>query len=323
MIEVYKQKVLNLYRINYEEALSLSNAVDKEALYKAADEIRNHFCGSIFELCSITSAKSGKCPQDCKWCAQSLHNNARIEEYELIDRNSAVREAVENAKQGVGRHSLVTSGKQVNNKTLDSLVSIYKEIRKESNISLCASMGLVNKRQLLRLKEEAGIEYYHCNLETAPSCFSHFVSSHSIDEKISTIKSVQEAGLKVCSGGIIGMGETMEHRIELALTLRTPGVLSIPINILNPIRGTSLENARPLSQTEILTAIALFRFINPQANIRFAGGRLQIKAIQEKALHAGINAAITGNFLTSQGAKIRDDIEDFTNAGFKLSYGYK
>ncbi len=323
MVETYKQKVLNGYNINYKEALSLSNEPDKETLYKAANEIRNHFCGKDFELCSITNAKSGKCSQNCKWCAQSSNNDTNIEEYELVDRDFAVKKAIENSKQGVSRHSLVTSGKRVNDKTLSSLISIYREIRKNSNIGLCASMGLINKHQMLRLKNEAKIEYYHCNLETAPSYFSHLVSSHSIDEKISTIKSAQEAGLKVCSGGIIGMGETMEHRIELALTLRNLGILSIPINILDPIQGTPLENAKLLNETEILTTIALFRFINPQANIRFAGGRLRIKAIQEKALRAGINAAITGNFLTSKGAKIRDDIKDFTNAGFKLSYGYK
>jgi len=220
--------------------------------------------------------------------------------------------------QGVKRHSLVTSGKKVSDKTLDKLIPIYKKIQKNCDISLCASMGLLSKHQLLRLRNEAGIEHYHCNLETAPSFFSKVCSKHTIEEKIKTIKYAQEIGLKICSGGILGMGETMEHRIELAITLRDLKVQSIPINVLMPIKGTPLENAKPLSEEEILTSIALFRFLNPKANIRFAGGRLQIKPFQEKALKAGINSALTGDYLTTIGSNIKNDILEFSKAGFDV-----
>ncbi len=169
-----------------------------------------------------------------------------------------------------------------------------------------------------RLKDELGINHYHCNLETAPSFFRQLVTTHTQEEKIATIKSAQELGIKVCSGGIIGMGEEMHHRIELACTLRDLRILSIPINILTPIKGTPLENAQALTEEEILTTIAIFRFLNPKAKLRFAGGRMQIKAFQHKALKAGINAALTGDYLTTTGTSIEQDIRDFSNAGFKL-----
>lgn len=320
MIELLKKKVISLQKISQEEALILSQTADKNELYKAADEIRAHFCNDVIDLCSITNARSGKCTEDCKWCSQSMHHKCEIDEYEIIDSKQAIKEATESAKQGVSHHSLVTSGRRVSNKTLDGLIPIYREITEQVSIDLCASMGLITEEQMLRLKNEGNIGHYHCNIETAPSFFSNLVSTHTIDEKIETIKMAQKFGLKVCSGGIIGMGESMEQRIEMAFTLRDLGIKSIPINILQPIKGTSLENIAPLNQEEILTTISIFRFINPDAHLRFAGGRVQIKEFQHKALRAGISAALTGDYLTSAGCNIQEDIKDFTNAGFKINH---
>jgi len=318
MVKTYKQKVLDGVKLSYKEIINLSNTNIKEALYKAADELREHFCGNTIDLCSITNAKSGACSENCKWCSQSSEYETHIEEYEVVDKVSTVKEALGNFAKGVKRHSLVTSGRRVNNKTLDKLIPIYKEIKEKSKISLCASMGLITEQQLKKLKTEVGIEHYHCNLETAPSFFKTVCTSHTIEEKIETIKNAQKLGIKICSGGIIGMGETMEHRIELAITLRDLGVQSIPINVLMPVEGTPLQNAKPLSEEEILTTIAIFRFANPKANIRFAGGRLQIKPFQRKALRAGINAALTGDYLTTVGSNIDEDIKDFIQSGFKI-----
>ena len=316
-IKNIKEKVLNGYKLTYKEGVELSKCEDNEALYRAADEIRKEFCGDTIDLCSITNAKSGKCPQDCKWCSQSGFHKTQIDEYELIDKEDAVNQAVENASMGVSRHSLVTSGRRVYDKTLDGLIDIYKSIKEKSDISLCASMGLIDKSQMLKLKK-IGIEHYHCNLETAPSYFPKVVSTHTIEEKIRTIKMAQELGIKVCSGGIIGMGETMEQRVELACALRDLNIMSIPVNILTPVEGTPLEKNEPLTEPEVLTTIALFRFINPKANIRFAGGRMLIKNFQHKALRAGINAALTGNYLTTIGSNIKEDIKDFSASGFKI-----
>ena len=169
-----------------------------------------------------------------------------------------------------------------------------------------------------RLKDEVGIEHYHCNLETAPSYFKELVTTHTIDEKIETIKIAQSLGIKICSGGIIGMGENMGHRVELAIMLQELGVQSIPLNLLNAVEGTPLEGTEMLSEEEILTSIAMFRFLNPKANLRFAGGRMQIRDFQDKALHAGISAALTGDYLTTIGSNIDEDIRDFKNAGFTI-----
>ena len=319
MIEILKQKVLKNQGISQQEALDLCNTNNKAALYNAADEIRLHFCGKAIDLCSITNAKSGKCSEDCKWCSQSIYHSSDIEEYEIIDKTQALKEALNNAEQHVERHSLVTSGRKVSNKTLDGLIPIYKEISDKTSIGLCASMGLINEEQMLRLKNEANVENYHCNIETAPSFFNTIVSTHTMEEKIDVIKIAQKVGLNVCSGGIIGMGETMEQRIEMAIILRDLNIKSIPINILQPMEGTNLENTPPLSEEEILTTFAIFRFINPKAQIRMAGGRIQIKNFQEKVLRAGVSAALIGDYLTSTGSNIQEDLKSFEKAGFTIN----
>ena len=318
MIKKLKEKVLAGEQITYEEALSLSQVENKEALYKAANEIREKLCGTNMDLCSITNAKSGACPQDCKWCTQSMHHKTDVEVYDVADKKQVVKEAMYNAERGVKRHSLVTSGRKASNKTLDNLIPIYKEIQEKTEIKVCASMGLLDEAQLVRLKEEVDIDHYHCNLETAPSYFPKMVTTHRIEDKIQTIKKAKNLGIKVCSGGILGMGETQEQRIELAFALKELEVDSIPINLLMPMKGTPLEDVKPLTEEEILMAIALFRFINPTAKLRFAGGRMQIKAFENKALKAGINAALTGDYLTSTGSNVEEDIVNFKKAGFSI-----
>ena len=319
MINISKiyRKVLEGEKITYEVGVQLIHHPNKEELYASADKIREHFCGNTIDLCSITNAKSGRCSQNCKWCSQSAHHTTSIEEYELIDKNQAVNEAIENAKHGVNRHSLVTSGKKVSDANLSELLKIYAEIKAQTNLHLCASMGLVEDYQLEKLRD-AGITHYHCNLETAPSFFSQMCSTHTQAEKIKVIRAAQKLGMRVCSGGIIGMGETAEQRVELACALADLEILSIPINILTPIEGTPLENTQELTEEEVLSTIATFRFINPRANIRFAGGRLKIKSYQHKALRAGINSALTGNYLTTIGSNIDEDIQNFTASGFRI-----
>ncbi len=299
------------------EALALSQVKNKESLYDAANEIRMHFMGNHMDTCSIVNARSGKCTEDCKWCSQSKYHNTSIDEYELVDIEFAKQQAKENTEKGVNRFSLVTSGRKISTSNLKKLADVYSQIKQSSPIHLCASMGLLNKEELEVLKS-AGVEHYHCNIETAPSYFSQLVTTHTMEEKIKTIKLAQEMGLSVCSGGIIGMGETMEQRIEMAFTLKNLGVKSIPLNILMPVKGTKLESFPPLSDVETLTTFALFRFINPQAYIRFAGGRKQIAHIQEKAMASGVNAALVGDYLTTTGTNIMEDKEMFEKLGFSM-----
>lgn len=316
LIDIYNT-ILKDKTIGFDAAKKLCQYYPKTGLYALADDVRKHFMGDLFDMCSIINARSGRCNENCKWCAQSAFHNTEIEEYELLEPHLAIYKAIQNEKAGINKYSLVTSGKRVSKKNLDKLCRIYKNIKKQSGITLCGSFGLIDKEDMEKLKA-AGIKHYHCNLETAPSFFHELCTTHTYGEKIRTIRWAQEAGLEVCSGGIIGMGETMEHRIELAIELHKLGIKSIPVNILMPVSGTPMENQAPLDSDEILTTIALFRLINPEAYIRFAGGRKFITDIQDKALKAGINAALVGDLLTTCGTKVEDDIRSFRNAGYKV-----
>lgn len=317
MIEILKEKILNGGQISREETILLGNIADKQALYLAAGEIRDKLVGKRFDTCSIINARSGRCSENCKWCAQSAVFKTNIEEYELIDEQTCLDLAELNAEYGVDKFSFVTSGRALSDKNLDRICEYACKIRAHADIHLCASMGLLKKNQLKKLLD-AGIKRYHCNLETSPEYFSALCTTHTTTDKIETIRAAQEIGMEVCSGGIIGMGENMEDRIDLAFTLKELGIKSVPINVLNPIPGTPLENALPLSDEEVLTTIALFRFILPDAYLRFAGGRMLIAHIETEAIQAGINAAIVGDLLTTVGSKVKEDMEKVKKMGFTL-----
>ena len=316
LITELKERVLSGGQISQEEAVKLCQIEEKELLYHAADEIREKMCGSHMDLCSIINARSGNCEQDCKWCSQSSYNDADIEKYPLISARVASAHAAQMEKAGTHRYSLVTSGKRVEKETMPQVIGIYKKLKKERNIKLCASMGLLDKESLEQLKE-VGVTRYHCNIETAPSYFNEVVTTHTLEEKVQTLKAAQEVGLDTCSGGIIGMGESMEQRIELALTLRDLGVKSVPINILTPVKGTPLENASSLEDEEILTTFAIFRFILPDAKLRLAGGKASIQHLIGRALHAGMNASLIGALLTTTGLSPEEELSTFKEAGFE------
>ena len=289
-IEEAKQYILEGRKITEEQALSLANHPDKEALYEAAHQITRHFMGNKFDTCSIINAKSGNCSEDCKWCAQSGHYKTLVNLYPLLPAKECVYHAVYNRKQGIRRFALVTSGKRVSDKELEQITDTIRQIKQQSDIKCCASMGLLTRSQLQSLYD-SGVENYHCNIETAPSYFRQLCSTHTIEQKMETIHTAREIGFRICCGGIIGMGETMEERIEMACFLQKEGVLSIPLNLLQPIPGTPMENTHILEEEEWLTTIALFRLINPNAFLRFSGGRAQLsEATQRKSLYIGINS---------------------------------
>lgn len=255
-IEEAKQYILEGGKITEEQALSLANHPDKEALYKAAHQITRHFMGNKFDTCSIINAKSGNCSEDCKWCAQSGHYKTLVNLYPLLPPKECVYHAVYNRKQGIRRFALVTSGKRVSDKELEQITDTIRQIKRQSDIKCCASMGLLTRSQLQSLYD-SGVENYHCNIETAPSYFRQLCSTHTIEQKMETIHTAREIGFRICCGGIIGMGETMEERIEMACFLQKEGVLSIPLNLLQPIPGTPMENTQILEEEEWLTTIAL------------------------------------------------------------------
>ncbi|MCM1355469.1 MAG: biotin synthase BioB [Staphylococcus sp.] len=316
-----KDRILAGGEISQEEAVALANtpAADREALYAAAEEITRHFGSRSFDSCSIINARSGRCPEDCKWCAQSAHHKTDIQVYPLVDREICMKLADYNKEKGIGRFSLVTSGRTVTGHTLDTICDYYRELSAKGNIGLCASMGLLSHDDLLKLRE-AGVERYHCNLESAPSYFPTLCTTHSIDDKIRTILDARRTGMEICSGGIIGMGETMEQRVEFAFKLKEIAPDSIPLNILSPIPGTPLENAAPLTDEEILTTIAIFRLVHPRAVLRFAGGRAAMsRPTQRRALAIGINGGIMGDLLTTIGSQIDEDVEMITECGYTFS----
>lgn len=317
-IKALKTKVLSGETLTAEEALSLSEieVSQQEELWSAAEEITGALCDKTFDSCSIVNARSGKCPENCKWCAQSAHHNTNIDTYPLISREECMNAADMNRKAGIRRFSMVTSGRKMQGKDLDTVCDYYKELNNKGGLHLCASMGLLDRDELQKLYD-SGVTRYHCNLEAAPSFFSQLCSTHTVEDKINTILMAREIGFEVCSGGIIGMGETRRQRIELALELRRVDPHSIPINLLCPIPGTPLENQKPLPEDEVLNTISFFRFIHPSKILRFAGGRAQLsRDAQLRALKIGMNGGIMGDLLTTIGSKVDEDKKLIADGGY-------
>ena len=313
-----KQLVLSGGDISREQAEWLAERADKEALYNAVAEIREKMMGKVFDTCSIVNARSGLCQEDCKWCAQASRYRTGVECYDFIDKDKCLELVERNVEYGIDKFSFVTSGRKQDRKHVEKVCDYARTIKSRYKINLCASMGLQGFEELQQLRA-AGITRYHCNLEASPEYFGKLCTTHTIEDKIATIRSARKAGMDICSGGIIGMGESMADRISLAFKLKELQVKSIPINILVPIKGTPLEHMHGLTDDEVLTTVALFRFINPDAWLRFAGGRLQIRHIEEKAVRTGINSAILGDMLTTLGATVKEDFAKLERMGYELS----
>ncbi len=317
-----KNKSISRQVITTEEALKLYHiGMEKPFfLFAFANEIREYFKDKNVNLCSIVNAKSGRCAEDCKFCAQSAYYNTGVQSYPLIASEKMVESARKAEEQAVHMFGIVTSGTRISSeKEWDE---IYKAIEKilELNIKPCASLGILTKDEAKRLKEK-GLYRYHHNLETARSFFKNICSTHDYEEDVNTIRYAKEAGLSVCSGGIIGLGETIEHRIELALTLRELDVDSIPLNILNPIKGTPLENQPSLSPIEILVTIAIFRYILPDKDIKLCGGKEKnLRQLLPLGLVAGCNSLMTGNYLTTSGRDSELDKEMIEDLGLKVKF---
>ena len=293
-ISYLKDKIINeKYEITREEAIFLSRIPNNDMetlnlLFDAADQIREAFCGKYFDLCTIINAKSGKCSENCKYCAQSSHFKTGAETYGLVS------------------------------KELDKLVEIYKYIGENTNkLELCASHGICTKEALQKLVD-AGVLTYHHNLESSRRFYPNVCTSHTYDDRINTIKNAKAVGLDVCSGGIFGLGETIEDRIDMALDLRELEICSVPINVLTPIPGTPFENNEAVEPLEILKTISIYRFIMPETYLRYGGGRIKLGDYVKTGLRCGINSALTGNFLTTTGTTIEKDKKMIEELGYEL-----
>lgn len=304
-IKALYNRVIGGYLITREEALFLYKE-DLGDLTRYADMIRDHFCGNQFDMCTIINGKSGLCSENCKFCAQSSHYNTGSKVYSLLSEEEILADSKKNADQGVMRYSIVTAGRSLSDGEVDRMCQIIRRIKEEVHISVCVSFGLLKEDQFRRLKE-AGAERVHNNLEASENFFPSVCTSHSFSDKVQAIRAAQAAGMDVCSGGIMGLGEGIEDRIDMALSLRDLGIESIPVNMLNPIPGTPMEKYESLDEKEMQRIIAVYRFILPKAFIRLAGGRGLMSDKGKACFMSGANAAISGDMLTTAGITVDKD----------------
>lgn len=288
------------------------------AICDAADEVRRVLEGDRLDTCSIVNGRSGRCTENCKWCAQASAHHTGCQEYDFIDEKEYFDMVDRNTGRGVRRFSIVCSGRKVAMNDIRRYCELYKKTRERSGMSLCASMGLLGREELQALYD-AGIRRYHCNLETSASYFPALCTSHTREDKLRTIRLAREVGMEVCSGGIIGMGETLRQRLEMAQEAREAGAVSIPINLLNPIPGTPLENTPLIGEREVILTVALMRFVAPSLTLRFAGGRARLsREATSRILRGGMNGALVGDMLTTVGNGMDEDFELFRSHGFEV-----
>lgn len=314
-IEQLQQQIIQGKQITKEQAIQL---IDQplEELCTTADQIRRHFCQDNFDICTIINAKSGRCSEDCKYCAQSSYYQTAIEEYPLLDAKEIVEQAIYNDDRGVLRYSLVTSGRVLADKEVDAVCTSIREIRQKTNIKVCVSLGLLEQEQFAKLRQ-AGACRVHNNLESSRDNFPNICTTHTYDDKIQSIKAAQAAGLNVCSGGIMGLGESMLDRINMVFDIRELGIRSIPVNMLNPIPGTPYAHLPKLTVEDMRRIVAIFRFIIPSAYIRLAGGRGMLADKGRSCFRSGANACISGDMLTTAGISIELDMKMLQELGYK------
>lgn len=317
-VQVLGDRVLLGEQITKEEALKLYEQ-PLEKLCSKADEIRRRFCADGFDICTIINGKSGKCSENCKFCAQSAHNHTGAAEYPLLSADEIVAQAKLNDSQGVLRYSIVTSGRRLTDEEVDKMCEAVRRIKSETGISVCISFGLLNEEQYRKLKE-AGVSRVHNNLETSERNFHNICTTHTFKDKVNAIRAAQSAGLSVCSGGIMGLGETPEDRIDMALTLRELGIKSVPVNMLNPIPRTPLAENTKLTSEDMRRIVAVYRFILPDASIRLAGGRGLMEDKGKACFLSGANAAISGDMLTTAGITVETDMNMLKELGYEVRY---
>ncbi|MDW7727867.1 MAG: biotin synthase BioB [Candidatus Methanoperedens sp.] len=316
MLNTIRQKAENDAPIDFQEAVSLMNLEGHEAieLFSLANTVRSRL-GDRVDLCSIINAKCGMCPEDCKFCAQSVHNDTDITPHSLLDEGEILDMAHMMQDEGAARFCIVISGRDAGGPDFEKILHSIKRTRKETRLSVCVSIGMLTPGKAASLKQ-AGVTRLHHNLETSEGFFGNICTTHTYAEKINTIHMAKAAGLEVCCGGIIGLGESMVDRIEFAFTLKDLDVDSVPINILTPVKGTALEDVEPLKPFDILKTIAVFRLILPDKNIRIAGGREKnLRDLQSLCLLAGANGLLLGNYLTTEGRYPGDDIRMIRDLG--------
>lgn len=317
-VETLGNEILEGKMITKQEAIELYGQPLQELCQKA-NEIRKQFCSNRFDICTIINGKSGRCSENCRFCAQSAYSHTNAAEYPLLPAEEIVAQAKVNDKQGVLRYSIVTSGKRLSDQEVDKMCEAVQKIKEETDISICISFGLLKEEQYRKLKA-AGVTRVHNNLETSRKNFPNICTTHTFEDKVNAIRAAQAAGLSVCSGGIMGLGETPEDRIDMALTLRELGIKSVPVNMLNPIPGTPLGQNKKLTAEDMCRIVAVYRFILPDASIRLAGGRGLLPDKGRSCFLSGANAAISGDMLTTAGITVETDMKLLKELGYEVRY---
>ena len=322
MYEELVNEIIEGRRLGKEDDLTFLIDGDLESLCQGADKIRKELCGNQVDLCTIINGRAGRCSENCRFCAQSSHHHTGAEEYDVMDVDSFVKACHVNEENGAHRFSIVTAGRTLVGKEFDQVVEAYKRMHEEcKGIELCASHGLLTKEQFEILRK-VGVTRCHANIETSRRYFPSICTTHTFEDKLACIRAAKEAGLEVCSGGIVGMGETWEDRLDMALTLAELEVDSIPLNALMPIPGTPFENLKQLTEEELLRVIAMFRFINPSTSIRLAAGRKLMKENGKKAIGVDQdqNSLAPENVITSAMKNIDVSVEEMLSKVVDGSY---
>jgi len=320
MIESILDGVLAGKELAFEEAMVLLSVEgdDLDPLTEAANTIRKRFCGNKIDLCSLINAKSGLCSEDCKFCAQSLRYKTNCETYPLVSVEKIVS-AARNAKEnGATNFCIVISGKGPTSKEFEKIKEAIRRIKKEVGIKIDCSLGGVTKAMIEDLKK-MGIDRYNHNLETSENFYKNICRSHHFNDRLNTVRMLKDLGVEPCCGGIIGLGEAPEERLNLAFLLKELDIRCIPINILNPRKGTPLESVSRLEPLDIIKTVAVFRLILPRSVIKIASGREDaLGNMQEKAFASGANGMIIGGYLTTAGQSVEDDLQMVKDLGFEL-----
>lgn len=320
-IAVVLDEVLDGKKICMNDAVELGKASGPDLcdLFAAAGRVRERYRGVVVDLCSIVNAKSGACSEDCSFCAQSAHHSTGAPVYPLIEINEMTKAAEGAKKNGATRFCIVTSGRGIESR--DDLEKIAQGIGRvrEIGLSACATLGTLTQGQLSYLRD-AGLHRYHHNIETSKDFFPRVCTTHTFEERLVVLRHAQSLGLSTCSGGILGMGETMEDRIAMAFTLRETNVDSVPVNFLMPIPGTPLANVAAIPPLEALHAIALFRLVLPEKEIRVCAGRgAALGQLHPMIFMAGADGLMIGNYLTTTGLDPADDLRMIRDLGLRIN----
>jgi len=279
--------------------------------------VRKRRFGDTLLMCSILNAKSGECTEDCAFCAQSAHHSTHADVFGLAAVEEIESEYRKASQLPVSHFGVVTSGKALKGTEIGQICAAA-ERTKAPGLAWCASLGCLDKDELLMLKH-AGFKRFHHNLETAESFFPRICSTHSYERRIDTVRAVKEAGLEICCGGILGLGESLEQRVEFAALLSREQVDSIPLNFLIAIEGTRLEGLPPMAPLDMIRAIAMFRMMNPGAEIKVCAGRIHLRDLQSMVFYAGATGIMIGDLLTVAGRNVKEDLQMVEDLGFRIA----